>query len=522
MGEVRATLRQEYYWRRSREPETTKPAAKTQPAYTIPAEAYVPPETKKTWTPAQFEQEYGVKPDIPKGSIITKVEETKEGYRIHYVTPTKVTFKQREHKGRWSELSLAPYIAPTLISIKKAKLRRLSETLPEGSFERGFIASSESFAETFFPYPTPRPRHHELGYIIFEAPIPEKLGYLTGEIAQAAVMGKILEGPITVASEQIVKVGKKVVPESVKHAAKFGRLAKAVHKAKLSYVERVPWEPWRGSKPDVWLAKHSKWYFAKTRGLAKGEVVLPEISKHPAVKTMPHLYKIKQMGPIWKRIKEPLIAEDVAWQLAKTPGASGIWVRNVGLAPVKEKTRLLPQVTQTLVTRMGIHPYVPRMVTTTGKKGVRQVTIGLGVSTFAKTVMKPRPPQRLRRKVWEPTFEREREKLRPLTILQPKEKERKRAAAKVAQALIQPQVLRQKEIAVLDIPQPQRPTLGTLPRYPPFWLPRGPRETGGRRFESLFGKWFYKKHPIPSGEKLAKEFMSLGLKRRKRKRKRRG
>lgn len=443
--------------------------------------------------------------------------------------PTYLEFRRAEYK------EMPSMFAPTLWSIKMAKLPRWSETLAPGTFERGFIASGEALAETFLPYPTPRPKYHELGYLVFEAPIPEKLGYLTGEALQAVAIGKILTGPITVTSEAIAKVGGKIVPETVKRAVKFGRVPKAFYRAKLAVKAKLP--TWRGTRVEQWLYEHSKWY-AKRVPITRGEVAIPRLVEPVGLKQ--------------------LQASQLAWELTRFPRTGGVWLAQIGVAPVKAKVLphlvfragkisvgylreplmeepywmrgLLPYVTQKQVTRMGIIPYIPRAVAVTGKRGVSQLVAGLGLATLAKTLTQPqlRPRRKRRRvtpllvtpKVWQPTLAFEREMFRPLTILEPKVKEKERAIAipDITQALVQEQeaivktVQRQRQALIPKIPVP---TILKPPTYPPYWRRRGPRETFGRRFEAFLGKWYYRKHPIPTPEQLARQMMGLPAKRRK-------
>lgn len=177
----RETPAQERYYQTYTKPllEAQKVVAPTIPptTYTIPAETYIPEGSMKL-TPEQFAQQYGAEtPQLPQGSLITKVTQKQEAYEIKYVPPTKITIPAKTEPdiiggGRWgAERSYArEFLAPTLISIKTAKVPRLSETLRAGSFEQQLATGLEAGLErgfispiVLFPYPTPAPKHYEVG-----------------------------------------------------------------------------------------------------------------------------------------------------------------------------------------------------------------------------------------------------------------------------------------------------------------------------------------------------------------------
>jgi len=263
----------------------------------------------------------------------------------------------------------------------------------------------------------------------------------------------------------------------------------------------------------------------------------------------------------------------------------GVWLRNIGLAPTKTKVLphliarggaisigylrelgfeepiwkrgLLPYVTQQQVTRMGITPYIPKMIGVTGKKGVSQFLFGMGLTTIVKArpptkvrqltpvILQPRlQPLRKRRerqvlfpKVWQPTLAYQREKFRSLTIERPRKKERERLIpilrlppfqiprrelkAPVTQIPKQipstPQIVTQ--IPSIPTPTPTIPTIPT-PIIPPFRLPRGGRDVS-RGMSGLFGRWFKREHPIKTPKEMWRTFSLTPRKAKRRKGKKR-
>jgi len=368
-------------------------------------------------------------------------------------------------------------------------------------------------------------------------------GTILGDVLVSYAVGK----GVTWVGGKTWVLTKKVVPEAIKHpiyqAVKFGRVAKLAHKVKLAAPS------YRGSRVDVFLAKHSKWYYKTTRGIAVGEVALPPIVEPVSIG------KLK--------------ASKLAWELTQAPKTGGVWLARLGAAPAKMKVLphlisiggkisigylheiplvpleepywqrgLLPFVTQKQVTRLGIIPYVPKAVSVTGKKGVSlfgATLVSAMPHAVPKLVARPVPKIKhkerliLTPKVWQPTLAYQREKLKPLTILEPKVKERKKlilipklpqlvteepiTKLIVAPKLVQKtkQVLTPKLIAPPYIPTPQAP-----PSFFPY-IPRGGRDVS-RDVGGLFGRWFKRTHPIPSPEQV----MRRVTRRKKRKRKKGG
>lgn len=343
---------------------------------------------------------------------------------------------------------------------------------------------------------------------------------MPGELIGEFLMAKYIWGPaISEAWKGVKWITPEIIKQPITRAVKFGRVPKAVYRAKLWWIEHKPW-------------------VSKARYISRGEVALTTLAEPISLKQ--------------------LQASQLAWQLTQFPRTGGVWLRQVGFAPVKAKVLphliyragkisigylreplieepywqrgLLPFVTQTQVTRMGIIPYIPRTVTVTGKKAVSQLAFGLGLTALAKTLTQPRRKRRefvpslVTPKVWETTFAYEREKFRPLTLEREvvKEKERVIAVPDITQALVQQQkalvktIQKQKQILVPTIPTP---TILKPPAYPPYWRRRGPRETFGRRFEAMFGKWYYRRHPIPTAQELARQMMGAKPRKKPKKKK---
>lgn len=357
-------------------------------------------------------------------------------------------------------------------------------------------------------------------------------GYLVG-----GLFGTYVEAKAMGFAAKKVWAGIKVVtPEFIKHpiyqTVKFGRVAKLAHQVKLAAPS------FRGSRLDVFLTKHSKWYYRTTRGIAHGEVAIPRVTERIS------LGQLKaSMG---------------AWELTQAPRTGGVWIGKVAIAPIKTKVLphlisrgglvsigflrevsydaepywrrgLLPFVTQQQVTRLGLIPYVPKIVSTTGKKGVSMLGAGLALTVPKLVVsqvpkLQPRKKMVVTPKVWQPTLAYEREKIRPLTLLEPKVKQRERLVPtlRLPQIQEQPQAPTLKiptlQIPTLDIPTPQVPKLDvpTYPLYPR--VPRGGRDVS-RGARGLFGTWFKREHKVASPKEVASRFFG---ERKPRKKKRKG
>lgn len=500
-------------------------------------------------TVEQFEKKYNIPAPktIPKEAIITKVTEVKGEYTIEYVEPAKP-----EPKATWQETTiagaisqkglvsffaelLAPYLPeekrqPYLESMAVVSELYEPKVVPISSKTfAGFIAGPEKYYRMARGEPAPPMPVSSLISVglgdpkelieLEKAGTQFGVGALFWEIGEAYVIGKGVE-----------KLGKKLIPESIKHAAKFGKVAKATYKAKLTVKSVLP--SFRGSRVDVWMAKHFKPYYAKT-GIARGEVALTQIPERIG---LTHLE-----------------AGQLAWKLTEAPRTSGVWLRSVGFAPAKTKVLphlisrggqvsvgylktlsieepywqrgLLPYVTQTQVTRMGIIPYTPKIVSGLGKKATLTPLLGLAVVSIPK----------LRKDVWQPTYAHTKETLRILTLEKPTLKQRKKLIPihKVSQlekqiskletltlqTQKQRQIQKQEQRQLQRMGFPKTPQLAKEIKLPTMRIPELFRKK--RKKKRIGEEWFWKKHELMTVKEVAQSF-SLpipGTRRKKRRKK---
>lgn len=479
------------------------------------------------------------------------------------------------------ELHLETFLGPQLISLREAKVKRLSEELyargdPFGYFAAGFVSAGETTVELVFPHPTGvSPVFHDI-FALPGQPPEFIVGRVAGEVITAVTVGKIFEGPLTLASEAASKVVGKVVPKTIQtYVAKAGTTIKA----------KLP--SFKGSRIDVWLAKHSEWYYRKTGGLAVQEVVQPAGIR---VFDMGTGKVVEKVGTGY------LTSSELSWALAATKRTSAISVSKTFIEPatpsmkhlffrggkltvgylselgfkktavemVAEQRTLTPLVTQTQITRMGIVPYVGGKVTTIGSAFFRSTTAMFALS-LAPKVTKPTPKLRLEPKLkpiqWEPTLTREVLRFRMLSLEKQEVKQRQLLALpklKMRQLQHQPtrELLRPKleKKQVLPLPslalpkvatvQQQEQKLLTTPKlrqtakhvYPPKLVPPTPTLSppikpftppfGGQDFARdiarLSGRWFKRTHAIKEPEQMLRTFRAGPRKRLKRSRQRKG
>lgn len=256
-----------------------------------------------------------------------------------------------------------------------------------------------------------------------------------------------------------VIAGVKFGPKISKHF-KFSHVAKTVK----SFKTKLP--SWKGSRVDVWLAKHSKLYYGKTRGVSPQEVGLKPFEMVTTMKgeTLPKI----GLGDIQ--------ATDIYWKMLQSPRTGGVMIGKAPILtkgiqtytfewvmrgdqliprfrperaqsympsqkatsksiaqmfkPVKLKPYtpiyqrgLLPFVTQKQVTRMGIVPYrAPyvggRTFATVSPKIIGPTLAMLGVGLAKKLRFIPKILE------WQPTLAREREKFRTITLERVKQKQK--------------------------------------------------------------------------------------------------
>lgn len=504
-------------------------------------------------------QPIGTKPTFPYAEL----RETLDIPEIKPAT-TPLELRRQEHQ-------LRQFIGPQLISLKKAKVKRLSEELyargdPFGFFASGFVSAGETTMELVFPHPTGvTPVHHDI-FALPGQPPEFIVGRVSGEVVTAVILGKVFEGPLTVVTETIKKVGSKVVPQVVKTWVKTGTVAKTATaiKTKLPTI--------KGSRIDVWLTKHSKWYYKKTGGIAVQEVVQPAGVRVFDTAT----------GKVVERVGTGyLTSSQLAWALVGTKRTSGISISKLFVEPLKkpslkhlfyrggkltvgylselgfkktaietvaEQRALTPIVTQTQITRMGIIPTIGKLPTTTtvGKAILQHSAIAFGISLGAKLRLKPK----LEPLEWQPTLARERVKFSPISLEKVEQRQKqllvfpklqrlqlrhqplrqiyrpkleKKEALAVPSLALPTMVMTKQEQKQLTIIKPiqipkyvEPPKLVLPPPIPPI-IPPLRTPVGGadvsRDPKGLFGRFFKREHPIKTAREMWETFS--GKKKRK-------
>jgi len=472
--------------------------------------------------------------------------------------PTALELKRREY-------DLASFIGPTLISIKVSGDPRLSTTLlgeakgdPWKQFGAGLTAAVETGLEFFFPYPTPTPEHHKL-LALPKQPPAYIVGRAIGEVASAFALGWTFQAPLTYGVEKVSALGKKVIPKGVQQWAKFGPVAKGLSKAKVAIKTKLP--KWKGSEAELWVIRHSKLYAKQAaKAIAPGEVAL------------------KPLPPKGVGLKE-FVGTEAYWKMIQAPKTAGVMVGKPSLTTkglqtymfewmlkgeklvprfrpqraeeivetqVKDWAKywqpergMLPYVTQTQLTRLGVVPYAAKPTATVAREITRKTLGPLAVATAMKIGF----PQIVKPKIedYMPTFTREREKFRSIMFGKLEEEQKRRYALvtlkpKLNQLLYQPlkprvilkpkeerkqfvvpwlreaQILREKQVLIpkLALKQRQEPmqrlkpiTMPPMiqPPYVPYKPPLFPLfdltglQRRGRR-GPRWGAWFYREHPI--------------------------
>lgn len=333
------------------------------------------------------------------------------------------------------------------------------------------------------------------------------------EYAKGTVLGDLIVSyAIGKGLEKAWSLTPQVIKKPIQYQAKFGPLAKAGHKIKVHLPK------FRGSRVDVWLAKRSKAYFGATRGIARGEVAIP---KAPNIS---HLYKVKP-DLLWK-LQKP---SELAWKLTLAPRTGGVWlgkgiegltstkapmrhlIYHAGKLSVgylrdlsfrKPETGLTPFVSQTQLTRMGIHPYRPSLPSSIikGSSAISKV-VGTGLTTIPKLF--PKTP--VRPIIRERTFARTRIAYNPLEAFDTKMKQKQRQFIAPVQGLRQLQETKQKlKLQAISLHRASFPELVTVKTRPYPTLPsinlRG--FVFGSRKKKKRGAWFFRKHPVASPKQL--------------------
>lgn len=402
-----------------------------------------PPAKETRWqkislSPKEFEELYKVKPILPKDAEITYMRKTREAYEIKYETPPKTITEQF-----WKFMT-------------KPRLKGYGE--PESKILGGPIGGTYATQALGFPIKLGEATVGEVEEHIFGKPTVrskimthEQLALSYGVIATVAV---VKFGP---------KISKILERTRVGQAVKFSRATKAFETIKLSVKTKLP--SWKGSRLDVLLAKKSKLYYEKTRGIARGEVAQKALAPKGV-----SLAELRWSEAYWKMIQAPrtggvmfgklpittkgLQTYTFEWMLkggALVPRFRPQRAGEVTVQRVKywekywqPERGLTPFVSQTQLTRMGIYP--TRKVGALSAGEITKKTLGQTLGTLATaTAMKFGFPKLMKPKLEEyvPTFTREREKFKPILVEKLEEEQKRRYALvalkpKLNQLLYQP------------------------------------------------------------------------------------
>jgi len=426
-------------------------------------------------------------------------------------------------------------------------LTHVRETPALKSFERfarvpvGFVASFERYVQPGLPTPSTAVFEPIFYGTTKEAEfLVEHPGYALGALLGEWVQARYIFGPLVERGWRGVKA---VTPKAVKDVFKFGPVGRVIHKTDLWVKGRLP-ERFRMGP------------------INRGEIVIPPAPQRISLGT--------------------LKASELAWQLTQAPRTGGVWLSKTFIEPTKvpmkhlfyiggkisvgylrdltyvspaaQQRDLLPFVTQTKLTRMGVLPYIPKVTVAPRLSSVARTLVGFSVSGLAKTLVQAKEPTYQERRVkaitvpkllevpkWTPTLAFEREKFRtiPFEIVEPKRRKKaiipipvlKPVVGEVPKIEVVPSELIQKEremlVAIPKLKQvqkqtpfqppiliPPRPT-PDIPTPRPPYLFRLPEGMFGKRKGGLFGAWFLKKHPLPTGAELSRRL--LGKKKRKKK-----
>jgi hypothetical protein len=240
---------------------------------------------------------------------------------------------------------------------------------------------------------------------------------------------------------------------------------------------------------------------------------------------------------------------DAALKEVNVKGATS-WTKWPTTRSLMEEQKLLPFVTQTQLTRLGIAPYIPDMTVGSASSGLtRMLGIGIGLlpKAFSKQAIIPKletmPKLESEIKLGLPSFEEpfETQKLKLFPQIYPAQKQRKRAIPMLdsmvslkpltetvsipALTLDVPQMTKQERkqllIPMLKMPTPylqkQTPSFPTYPSRIPSMREPNLKGLGG----GLFGKWFMRSHAIPTEKQIMRELGFGTRKRRGVKRRRR-
>ena len=377
--------------------------------------------------------------------------------------------------------------------------------------------------------------------------ISEHPGLLFGEFVGEYLAGKAFWWVGGKAWSGLQRVTPSAIKEPISYSVKFGRVAKVYHGLRLWRIEHLP--TWRGSAIDVYLAKHSGWYYTKTGGIAVGEVVIPptpEVVSYAKLQALSGAYEMTvapRTGGVWlgRYLVEPTKKKALPHlfvNISKGWIAGPSYLEETSFQRVHPETSLTPLVSQQQLTRMGVFPYVPKVVSTTGKKGISYVILGFSMGvTRAVTEMeksvstsfkieKPKRKTRIfgyplqKEPTWQPTLEFERIKYSPVDIFESKPEKREKPVLipRIGEFQDVESALSTKTEQIAKTIETAMQTLvSTSRKAPSFEVPSPPLSKrgggkGGSRFgQDLFGAWFKHKRHIKTPEQMIKTYMEMEM-----------
>jgi len=496
--------------------------------------------------------------------------------------PPQQTFYTQERKMEYKEnLAISPPL-PRLSNVLFGQARQMEEfektpvgkTLyPHGAgvggyeFFAGVSRVGESTVGLVFPFEEPKGEVHY--------PVSYWSGVAAGEVLTMYATGKALK-PITEPAFEWLG-------EKVTSTQRYQRWA-AMHRTQLteSYLEAAKagelWHPtWQekfimkvtGFRPQFAYSEVSIPIGETARGLVKPETLpyteagwsmteAPRTSGILLTKTataeiakkgLPVYFGLgkdffsldeairqemreQEWGRATEKVQEQSYEKEI--RSVNVRGAMS-WRKWPTVRELMEQQKLLPFVTQTQLTRMGIFPYAPTKVTRmdifpyaptiTAEVSTKAGTelFGAGISVVAlKRFLEP--PKRISRKATNVGPEQEldptkifisrlrteqREKQLQKTFVPILIKPRGTSAQKFKQQVFQQQKTQQKLRLLSPLsPFPQAPTK-TTPTPPPIITPPFSPSSPARLYRSMFGKWYRKQHPINTPEQLIR---ALGFK----------
>ena len=416
---------------------------------------------------------------------------------------------------------------------------------PVQEFGAGFVAIGESWVRPELTTPSGALIGKVFGktsaYETGEVSPFYLVGGLFGTLGEAYVFGKGIE----YAYQGIKAVTPEVIKQSLysaKEAVRFSKAAQILQKASLEVKGALP--QWTGSRVEMWLVRnippYTK-YASKQLSYAEFGAMLPERIGMKSLRIEELVFNLANYprGQIVYISKIPIekgLTKSLP-HLFYRAGKLSVGYLGKPFSFVQREATFTPLVSQTQLTRMGVHPYMPRTISTFTKTTTRLGTQLIPLITTA--LLHPTTPKRQERLIVMShpaavTYELEKLKvpqflqtqqmkqretlvpllkpiisLKPLTQLMPKQALIPRTLQREKQTLIPSSIVLPKQV--------QTPKLGTIPkmgmptpqRYKPLtvplvglpWMTLGGGGGGGT--QNLWGKWFKRQHRIKTPKEVA-------------------